>query len=128
VDLFTDGAARGNPGPAGGGIVLVDGGKTEERHFFFGKKTNNQSEYLALIEGLKLAVSKKPACLNVYMDSELIVKQVQGKYKVKSRELVPLNSEVRSLLVRIPEWKIVHIPREKNKRADYLSNLAIDSV
>lgn len=126
VNLYTDGAARGNPGEAGGGIVLEDGRKTIEKFVYFGKKTNNESEYLALIEGLKLAVEKGAETLTIHMDSELIVKQLKGEYKVKNERLIVLHRQAMKLLARL-KWSANHIKREKNKRADFLANLAIDS-
>ena len=126
MDLYSDGAARGNPGEAGGGIVLEDGKKTIEKFVYFGKKTNNESEYLALIEGLKLAAEKGAKTLAIHMDSELIVKQLRGEYKVKNERLIVLHRQAMKLLNSI-EWSAKHIKREKNKRADFLANLAIDS-
>ena len=126
MKLFTDGASRGNPGEAGGGIVLIDGEHTIEHFKYFGKKTNNQSEYLALIEGLKLAVKQEAKKLDIFMDSQLIVRQVRGEYKVKNSNMQPLHADVMGFLERIPSWTITHIKREENKRADWLSNQAID--
>ena len=118
MKLFTDGAARGNPGEAGGGIVLIDGEHTIEHFKYFGIKTNNQSEYLALIEGLKLAVKQGAKKLDIFMDSQLVVKQVNGEYKVKNAKMQPLHADVMGFLERISVWTITHIKREDNKRAD----------
>ena len=126
MELYTDGAARGNPGEAGGGIVLRDRKKITEKFVYFGRKTNNESEYLALIEGLKLAVEKGAKTLAIHMDSELIVKQLRGEYKVKNERLIILHRQAIGLLKNI-KWSARHIERGKNKRADFLANLAIDS-
>ena len=127
MKLFTDGASRNNPGEAGGGIVLRDGEDEWTKSKYFGRKTNNEAEYLALIEGLKLArehgAGKK---LEVFMDSELIVKQIKGEYKVKKNTLIPLFTEVKTLL-RGVDWSITHILRNNNRDADKLANQAIDS-
>ncbi|MBR9680974.1 MAG: ribonuclease HI family protein [Candidatus Altiarchaeota archaeon] len=132
MKLFTDGASRNNPGEAGGGIVLRDGEDEWTRSKYFGKKTNNEAEYLALIEGLKLAKEQGAGSretgkkLEVFMDSELIVKQIKGEYKVKKNTLIPLFNEVKTLLKGL-NWSITHILRHKNGDADKLANQAIDS-
>src|ERR1700730_5706089 len=90
--IFTDGAARGNPGPAGAGVVLEDeqGMRLRGCYRWLGVKTNNEAEYLALIDGLKLAADWKPDRLEIYMDSKLVVEQVNGGYRVKEERLKPL--------------------------------------
>jgi len=126
--LYTDGASRGNPGDAGAGIVLLDscGGEVLTRSVYLGKCTNNVAEYQALIAGLEIALEKGCRKLNIFMDSELIVRQVQGTYKVKNEQLKPLFSQVQDLLARLQFWHIRHVPRKENFRADELANRGID--
>jgi len=126
--LFTDGAARGNPGPAGLGVVIEDDQGMRLRGLcrFIGTATNNQAEYLALIEGLRSAQEWKPDRLEVYLDSNLVVEQVQGRYRVKNAALQPLHREATRLLAAFPEVKVGHVRREKNRGADALANKAID--
>jgi len=127
MELYVDGASKGNPGPAGGGIVLKDDGRTvEERSVFFGRKTNNQAEYLALIEGLRLALKYGVKRLKVYMDSELVVRQIRGIYKVKSRNLIPLWKKAKELSSKFEIISFHSIPRILNARADELANRAIE--
>ena len=126
--LFTDGAARGNPGPAGAGIVIEDEQGTRLRglHRWLGHKTNNEAEYLALIDGLRAVAEWHPDELDVYLDSKLVVEQVKGGYRVKKAALQALNKQAMDLIQGFPEWKIAHVEREKNKGADALANRAID--
>ncbi len=126
--LFTDGAARGNPGPAGAGVVIEDdqGTRLCGRHRFLGKATNNEAEYLALIEGLKTAAEWKPDRLEIYLDSKLVVEQMNGSYKVKKPELKPLHDKAKELLTGFGEVVVAHVERERNKGADALANRALD--
>lgn len=126
--LFTDGAARGNPGPAGLGLVLEDdqGMRLWGGHRYLGSATNNQAEYQALIEGLQQAGRWQPDRLEVYLDSQLVVEQLAGRYRVKNSDLRPLHSQAVALLRSFPEVVVSHIPREKNRGADALANRAID--
>jgi ribonuclease HI/probable phosphoglycerate mutase len=128
--LYTDGASRGNPGDAGAGIVLFDGEGNEllARSFYLGKCTNNAAEYQALIAGLESALAAGCKALNIFLDSELIVRQVQGIYKVKNEQLQSLHVQVTDLLARMRSWQIRHVPREKNFRADELANKGIDET
>ncbi|HYO69224.1 MAG TPA: ribonuclease HI family protein [Archangium sp.] len=128
LKLFSDGAARGNPGPAGAGAVLVD---TEGRVVarlgrFLGVQTNNYAEYMGLLLGLKHARSLGVKELEVLADSELLIRQLQGRYQVKSPTLRPLYEEASALLGQFSRVKLAHVPREKNKAADEMSNRAID--
>ena len=127
--LYTDGASRGNPGPAGAGALITDleGATVEEKAVYLGEATNNQAEYQALLVGLKAAVKLAPSRLTVRMDSELIVKQLNGEYRVRNRDLQPLHSRARELMQRFGEVRIVHVPREENAHADRLANQAIDN-
>ncbi len=126
--LFTDGASRGNPGDAGAGIVLLDDDNRElvARSLYLGSSTNNVAEYKALILGLQTAVELGCRRLAIFLDSQLIVRQILGLYKVKNVGLKPLFNEVKSLLASIDNWSIDHIPRKQNKRADELANRGID--
>jgi ribonuclease HI/probable phosphoglycerate mutase len=130
LSLFTDGACRGNPGCGGAGAVLLTGNgqvvATAKK--FLGHCTNNIAEYRALILGLEEALTHKPARLSVYLDSELLVRQIQGVYRVKNPALQPLMAEVRALLARFDAWKVEHVPRSENARADRLANEAIDEA
>lgn len=125
----TDGAARGNPGLAGAGIIIKDeqGRRLESSHTFLGVTTNNQAEYQALIEGLKAVTRHRPDAVVVRMDSELVVKQMNGQYRVRHPEIVPLYSQAVEIASDLPEVTFVHVPRERNPGADRLANLAIDS-
>lgn len=128
--LYTDGGARGNPGPAGIGAVLLPGVGADfapqKLRRYIGTATNNQAEYQALLAGLEMAAAAGVTELRVFLDSELIVKQLGGQYKVKNADLKPLFAEVlrRTNWFRKISWH--HIPREKNKQADKLVNEALD--
>lgn len=126
--LFTDGGARGNPGPAGLGMVIEDdqGMRLWGGYRFVGTATNNRAEYLALIEGLRHAAEWRPDRLEVYMDSRLVVEQVAGRYRVKNEDLQPLHRQVQQLLRGFPEVSVSYVPREKNRGADALANRAMD--
>ncbi len=128
VRLFSDGAARGNPGPAGAGAVIVSpaGHIMAKIGKFLGESTNNVAEYTGLILGLKRAKAMGIKELDVFSDSELLVKQLAGEYAVKADHLKLLYDEARTLLKAFPEVHVAHIPREENKAADEMSNRAID--
>ncbi len=127
--LFTDGAARGNPGPAGLGVVIEDdqGMRLRGLHRYLGIATNNEAEYHALIEGLKALTEWKPDRLEIYLDSKLVVEQVKGKYKVKKPELQRLHKQATELLDRFGEVSVGHVERSRNRGADALANRAIDA-
>lgn len=126
--LFTDGASRGNPGHAAIGVVIEDdqGMRLRAFHRYIGTKTNNVAEYQALIDGLKALEPWKPDRVEVYMDSKLVVEQVNGKFRVKSPELQTLIREVMDLKGRFPAVEFKHVEREKNRGADSLANMALD--
>jgi ribonuclease HI len=126
--LYTDGGARGNPGPAGAGVAIFDekGKLVRKLSKFLGKTTNNQAEYQALILGLGKAIEMEADEVSCFLDSELIVRQLQGKYKVKNDGLKPLFGEVLGLMNNFEKIEFRHILREKNKLADKLVNHAID--
>lgn len=130
LTLHTDGAARGNPGPAGAGWVIRDGrGKSlAENCEYLGEKTNNQAEYLALLMALKQALALGGTKVKIFADSELMVKQLKGEYKVKNEGLKPLFDEARNLLRRFESVSVAHVAREKNADADALANRAIDQT
>ncbi|MCI5120900.1 MAG: reverse transcriptase-like protein [Candidatus Electrothrix sp. AUS4] len=126
--LFTDGASRGNPGEAGAGSVLLDadGQELAARSAYLGQCTNNVAEYKALLLGVQSALELGCSRLEIFLDSQLIVRQLQGQYKVKHAALQPLFAEVKGLLGKLQHWTVAHVPREQNKRADELANRGID--
>lgn len=128
--INSDGAARGNPGPAGIGVFIKDdkGNVVMEIAKYIGKTTNNQAEYQALVAGLRAAVKLKAAEVSVFADSELMVNQIKGLYKVKNGGLKPLFDEVKGLLRKFKACNIAYVPREENKEADRLANEAIDNA
>ena len=126
--LYWDGAARGNPGPAAIGWVLVTSdGVVAEGSERIGKKTNNQAEYEALVAGLEAAVDYGFDELHCRGDAELLVKQVRGEYDVNDPTLREYRLRVRELLESVDDWTIEHVPRAANERADALANEALDS-
>lgn len=126
--IYADGAARGNPGPAGIGVVIEDerGRVLKEVSQFVGQQTNNQAEYMALIQGLEAAAEYQADAVQIRLDSELLVRQLKGEYKVKSPLLKPLMSRVQELLARYRVIGIEHIERGYNRAADKLANRAIN--
>lgn len=126
--LFSDGASRGNPGPAGAGYVILDeqGRELAAEGLFLGHCTNNVAEYRALLAGLAAAERLSCRRVDLRLDSELIVRQLQGRYQVKHPALKPLYQEVRDRLGRLPSWGVAHVPRAQNVRADQLANQGID--
>jgi len=126
--LFTDGASRGNPGQAGAGAVLYDENDRElaAQSVYLGTCTNNVAEYKALLIGLEEALRLGCTELVIALDSELIVRQIQGRYKVKNETLLGLFNEVQGYLARFDTWTIAHVPRAQNARADQLANRGID--
>lgn len=123
-----DGGARGNPGPAAIGVVVrdADGQVLEERAEGIGRATNNVAEYRALLAGIELAAAHGATDLELIGDSELIVRQVEGRYKVKDATLRELHAEVRRALAGFDAWSIRHVRREANADADRLVNAALD--
>ena len=129
IEVFTDGGARGNPGPAALGVVVTT---TDEQILdafgrYLGETTNNQAEYRAVIAGLEHIKQYNPRKATFYIDSELVVKQLNGQYKVKNQELKPLHDRVKAL-ANAQETEFVHVYREANKLADEQVNLAIDQA
>lgn len=130
VSLYCDGASRGNPGPSGVGVLLLypDGRQVLEVSRFIDNATNNEAEYQALIRGLEAADGLGIKSLQIFLDSELVAKQVRGEYRVKSPRLQKLFLEVMSRLQRFDDYAIVQVGRENNQQADRLANDAIDRV
>jgi len=128
LNLYIDGAARGNPGESGIGMVIEDdkGNVLKEYCEYIGINTNNTAEYRALILGLEKAKMLKPLNLKIYSDSQLLVNQIKGTYKVRNSRLVELYWKSVNLLRDFKSWEIISISRKKNKKADILANLGID--
>jgi ribonuclease HI len=126
--LRTDGGARGNPGPAGAGFVLEDdqGAIVRSGGRFLGVQTNNVAEYEALVWGLETALDSGVSELCVCADSELVVRQVTGVYRVKNEGLRPLAARAKVLLGRFDAFEVRHVRREQNRMADELANIAMD--
>lgn len=129
LTLHFDGGARGNPGPAAAGVVLrSDGGEALlEAGYLLGTMTNNQAEYSALLIGVRAANQWGAEQLTIYGDSELLVKQLTGQYRVKSDGLLPLFEDAQQQLRQLRRWRIHHVPRHQNARADELLNRALDT-
>jgi ribonuclease HI len=128
--IYTDGASSGNPGPSGIGIVIND---KEDRmvgkvSYYIGINTNNFAEYTALIRALKIAIYFKTKELKIRTDSELVVKQIKGEYKVASDNIKPLYEKVLKLKKKINNCRIEHIPRSLNDKADHLAKMAVESM
>lgn len=131
VRLYTDGGARGNPGPAGAGGWLEDpqtGVTIASFAQYLGERTNNQAEYAALITGLELAQQHGARRVEGFLDSELLVEQMSGRYKVKNAGLRDLHARAQALAAVFNHVRFQHIPRAHNRRADQLVNQAIDQA
>lgn len=125
-----DGGSRGNPGPAGYGVVVSDAAGTvlERLQASVGVQTNNYAEYCGLLAALRYARQHAAARVRIYADSELLVRQMQGRYAVKSPNLRPLYEEARALAAGIADFAIAHVYRSDNRDADRLANLAMDQA
>lgn len=127
LTIYTDGASRNNPGEAGAGVyILRDGNAVEKIARYLGTTTNNIAEYTAAIIGLERAAQLGATGVRLFADSELLVKQLNGQYKVKNEGLKPLYARVKELIAKIGKVEVQYIPRERNKEADALANKAID--
>lgn len=137
LTIYTDGASRGNPGPAAAAAIFYRGGKLiNKKSALLGEKTNNQAEYEALImalrEAKKILASYSPSrsgkarAVSCFLDSELVVRQLNHKYKIKDEKIVPLFIKVWNLSLDFDVVKFSHIPREKNREADDLANRLLD--
>ena len=128
ITAYCDGGARGNPGPSGYGVYITDnkGEALAELSEFLGIRTNNYAEYSGLLAALEFALRYEHLSLRVVSDSELMVKQIKGQYKVKSPDLRPLYDEANRRIAGLASFRIEHVLRNKNKQADRLANLAMD--
>jgi ribonuclease HI len=125
---YSDGGARGNPGPAGYGVVIKDqtGKKIAELSEYLGHQTNNFAEYQGLIAALEYAIEHGYKALKVISDSELLVRQIKGIYKVKNSVLKDLHARAKELIAKLDWFSIEHVLRGKNSEADQLANEAMD--
>jgi ribonuclease HI len=128
ITAYCDGGSRGNPGPAGFGVYIEDsaGKNLAQLSEFVGRKTNNFAEYSGLLAALNFALEQGYPQLKVVSDSELMVKQIKGQYRVQSPELRPLYEEAKRRIARLGKFEIQHVLREKNRHADRLANEAMD--
>jgi probable phosphoglycerate mutase len=136
--IRTDGAARGNPGPASLGAVLVDASRPDARDArakpdatiseYLGVQTNNVAEYTGVVRALALAAELGAREVQLLLDSKLIVEQLAGRWRVKDVKLTPLHAAARQLLASFDRWTATHVPRAENALADALANEAIDRV
>lgn len=128
VIMYTDGGSRGNPGQAGIGVLIEDteGNIIKEVSQYIGDQTNNVAEYKALSRGLEVALDLGVTKITCYLDSELVVKQIKGEYKVKNEGMISMFNMVKPLVKQFDKFDIVHIKRELNKKADALANKAMD--
>lgn len=124
--IYVDGASRGNPGKAGIGVIINSGGAVRRISEFIGVKTNNEAEYTALIRGLETALEMGVRNVIVYSDSELMVQQFLGGYRVRSRRLKRLYDRALELISQLSSFQITHVDRAENMEADKLANRAID--
>lgn len=130
LTIHIDGGSRGNPGPAAAAVVIHREGRTKPIHeagYFLGKATNNVAEYQGLLRALQIAAKLPRNQIKIKSDSELMVRQLTGQYKVKSDDLRPLFEEAQMMLLNFDTWSIKHVLRDKNKRADELANMALDA-
>ncbi|MHC4324713.1 MAG: reverse transcriptase-like protein, partial [Planctomycetota bacterium] len=129
IIAYIDGGSRGNPGPAAAAFVLNDptGTQLEAKGFFLGRATNNAAEYTGLVKAPEAAAQIGAEQLSVFSDSELLVRQINGQYRVKSEQLRPLFEQAVSLLGRFKSWQVRHVTRDKNTKADSLVNQALDA-
>ena len=128
LTIHIDGGSRGNPGPAGAGVLIQDASDRPVRElgFFLGRMTNNMAEYSALLHALDEAAEIGAGTLAIRCDSELLVRQIKREYRVRNAGLQPLHAQAVKSLGRFDAWEIRHIPRELNSRADELANMAMD--
>lgn len=125
--IYSDGASRGNPGPSGiGAVILKDDEIVHEISKYIGQTTNNVAEYEALLAALDYCVKKKLSPVEILADSQLMIRQLTGHYKVKHPNIIPLHEKARKYLAHLDVTDFKHVPREQNKHADRLSNEGID--
>lgn len=128
IFLYIDGASRGNPGPAGVGLLILDNNRKKIKEFYkyLGEATNNIAEYNALIYGLEKALELNADEIVINLDSELVAKQVNGEYRVKNSDIKPLFERAVDSLKNFKKFELRHIARSENKEADKLANKAIN--
>jgi ribonuclease HI len=128
IVIHVDGASRGNPGEAGFGVhaAAPDGTELAALYGYLGRATNNVAEYQGLIHALRWALARGTRDVRVCSDSELVVRQMNGQYRVKHPAMQPLHREAQALLARFARAAVVHVPRERNREADRLANRALD--
>lgn len=127
ITLFVDGASKGNPGPAGIGVRVESNGELLKEHCaYIGRATNNTAEYQALLKGLEIARELKAGQVSVISDSELVVRQMNGEYRVKNAALLPLFQDAQKRSKYFDAFQIRHVPRSENKHADRLANQGIE--
>jgi ribonuclease HI len=130
LTVNVDGGSRGNPGPAAIGVVVRndDGAVVEAVGETIGRETNNVAEYKAMVRGLELALAHGADEVEMIGDSELIIRQIEGRYKVKKPDLKPFHAEAKALLGKFDRWSVRHVKREHNADADALVNQALDNA
>jgi ribonuclease HI len=128
LHIHIDGGSRGNPGEAGFGVYVTaaDGGEKAALYGYLGRATNNVAEYQALLHALRYALAQGARSVRVFSDSELVVKQMDGRYRVKHPDMIPLHREAKALMGRFADVKLTHVRREQNREADRLANRALD--
>jgi ribonuclease HI len=128
LHIHIDGGSRGNPGEAGFGVWVTtpSGAVVAELYGYLGRATNNVAEYEALLHALRYARARGARRLQVFSDSELVVRQVKGVYRVKHPDMIPLHREAKRLMAGFEEVTLSHVPREQNREADRLANQALD--
>jgi ribonuclease HI len=126
--VYADGASRGNPGEASIGAAIFDerGQERDRVSQRIGRATNNEAEYQAAIAGLETALKRGGGTVELRMDSELVIRQLEGRYRVRNERLRPFYERLIKLIRQFDSFSLAHVPREKNKRADELANLALD--
>lgn len=124
--IYIDGGSRGNPGISGAGVVVETPGKKKGYYYFLGEMTNNAAEYSALLRALKYCMEEKINKVKIFTDSELLARQMNGQYAVKSKVILPFYRDAVSLINKIGQVKINSIPRTGNKDADRMANMAMD--
>ncbi|MCX6383302.1 MAG: ribonuclease HI family protein [Actinobacteria bacterium] len=126
--VFTDGGSRGNPGPSAIGFIIYDSNneKLEQQSKYIGEKTNNYAEYLAILESLINLKKYNPDEVVIYTDSSLAYNQINGFWKIKDEDLKKMILQINKEIVSFKQFKIFHIPREKNKEADRLVNIELN--
>lgn len=130
IVVHIDGGSRGNPGPAAYGVTVEDasGAPIAEFSKFLGRATNNVAEYHGLLAALEFSLQHSHHRVRILTDSELMARQIQGRYKVKSPDLKPLFERARQMIQRLENFSIQHVPREQNAEADRLANQALDAA